>query len=908
MTGIRRACLATMALAAPAAPAVATDGNLYPFGSSVSAAGAQFSASQAGETWTIAAPALAAASVGSKWEMNWGCPVGGSEIAVVRWSALRTAAPSSLEQHVSSFGAVFWAEADQGMPQSPAGGAPYAVGLPPGVCNVHLKLAQTEQRAQHARAYFIDHPGILVRDLTAPTATIRAVTGGWLRGGVNQVRVDWSAADNFGADGMGLHGLSIAGLAKWVAAPGQGDFAGDLDLAGVPDGVQNVHLDVLGDGTPMGSADAYIAVDRTPPTAAGLGLTYGGAPGRANFAWTPLDATSGVASSQVLVARAGDGAETGDWVPVLTRSGDAVQSAQADVSGVADGVHAWRVVVADGAGNAGVVPGPGKVVVDTIAPEVDLAPFTTAYVSALPVDLVARDNLQGTLGLGYTEIDLDTAANGRPDGAWLRLATEARAPGRQVFTLPLPGLPDGTHRVRVRVRNGGALGGTLFTERTGQIKVDLTSPDISAASFATTGPDGLRVTFTANDKLSGVATATVQWDRGGSWETLESTPVAAGARSLAVDTRGVPSGPRRFRLLVRDAAGNAAVVTGPENLSVDHAAPVVSELGLQNGADGWRLSWTQADPVGGFGACATSIQVDGPGTGGVWREIATAAARGGPQSLLLPLDGLAPGAYRVRVVACDAAGGSASAEIGGLLIAIDKAAAGEARAAGGARAADPFARFRRARLELRVDAARTERFRGRPTLVRRLTYGQPVTASGRLRTIDGKPIRGAEIQVRGYRGRVLGRVLTRRDGRFTLTAKPEASGPLLIGVPAGQEILPAARPVDVRVIVRPTVTLAVSSRRAAALGAPVIFTGRLEPAPALLGGSTHKTVVLEWRDPIRGVWRPVLNARARRDGRFRLAWRFGVRDLTIPMRVRVPVERGWPLQPALTAPIAIRVR
>jgi hypothetical protein len=911
----RRLWLGTLAAAllAPAAPAMGVDGNLYPFGSSIWAAGAQFTATQSGETWTIAAPELADAWPGSKWEMNWGCPVGGSEIAAVRWSALRTAAPSSLEQHVSVHGQVLWAAPDAAIPQSPAGGLPFEILLPPGVCNVHLKLAQTEQRHQHARAYFIDHPRIVVRDVSPPTAVIRAVTGGWIRAGVNRVRVDWSASDNFGADGMTVQGISVAGIGKWAAIPGQGDFAAELDLDNVPDGVQNVHLDVLGDGTPMGSADAWIYVDRTAPGTTGLGLAYSGRPGHASFAWTPLDGTSGVASSEIQLARATDGAEAGEWVPVVTRTGDAAQYApDVPVTGAGDGVHAWRVVTVDGAGNAGVTTGLGKVLVDTTPPAVDLAPLPTAYVSSLPIDLVAHDNLEGAVGLGATEVEVNTAADGGAGGAWRALAAEPRSPGRQTFSLPIGGLADGPHAVRVRVRNGGPFGATLVTERAGQVNVDLTSPEVSAAAFTASGPSSLAVAFTANDRLSGVASATVQWDRGGGWETLLSTPSADGARTLSVDTRSVPDGSRRFRLLVADAAGNVTAVTGPAGLSVDHAAPSVTGIGLQHGPQGWLLSWSQYDPIGGFGACPTSVQVSGPGTEGAWRELAALQAAEGPQSVLLPVDGLAPGAYRVRVVACDAAGGTAAAETGGLLISAPPSAAGSSDAPAGTGAGrtapDPFARLRNARLEVGVDGARSERVRGRLTLVKGLRFGERLRVRGRLTAANGAAIRRTQIQVRGLRGRVLGRVLTGRDGRFVLTVRPEASGPLQIGAPAGSELLPARRPVGVRVTVRPIVTLAASRRQAFALGAPVIFTGRVQPAPALLGGSTRKGVVLEWRDPLRRAWRPVLNARVRRDGRFRLAWRFGVRDLTIPMRVRVPVERGWPLQPAITKAIPIIVR
>ena len=77
--------------------AQATDGALYGYGSSVWAARPGISASvQAGPVWLVQAPALNPAAAGNLWEMNWGCPVPGSEIAAVQFGALRTQAPSSL--------------------------------------------------------------------------------------------------------------------------------------------------------------------------------------------------------------------------------------------------------------------------------------------------------------------------------------------------------------------------------------------------------------------------------------------------------------------------------------------------------------------------------------------------------------------------------------------------------------------------------------------------------------------------------------------------------------------------------------------------------------------------------------------------------------------------------------------
>ena len=890
---------ALLGLALPAA-ASATDGNLYPYGGAIWAVGPQFAAGQSGETYTIGSPALPLALAGSKWEMNWGCPVPGSEIADVGWGALRyQAVNSSMQLEVSSLGTILWAEPDSGIPPVPDNTRYYLVGLPPGICNVHLRLRQVEERAQDARTYAIDHPGILVRDLTAPTALVRGVTGDWINGSANSVRIDWSASDNFGSDGIGLHHLSVAGIEKWAAPVGQGDFAAIVDLNGVPDGWQPVHLQVDGDGTGAGAADAAIAVDRTPPSIGGLGVDYSGAAGRATFGWVPDDNFSGVASSEVLLNQAADGTASGGWTTVLARVGAGGQRAvDVDARAVGDGLHAWAVRATDVAGNVRQSPGAGSVVVDSTPPALELAPVPSAWTARLTVGWTASDNLQGVLGLGPAEIEANAVTDGGQSGAWIPLHAAVHPAGRAEQAVALRSLADGVHAVRVRVRNGAPFG-SLASERVAIVRVDSTSPSVSAVTFTATGADKLAVAFTAQDPRAGVAAATVQWRHGDAWETLLTAPVGEGAQRLVADTSGVPDGAQRFRLLVTDAAGNASEVAG--GLGVDHSGPSVSGMRLEGPP--WRLFWTQVDPVGGFGKCPTAIQVSGPGTRLQWREIDSVPAKSGAQSVALDVDGLAAGAYRVRVVACDASGSRASAETGGLMI-----GSGAAKPGAGSTARDPLAVLKTAKLTIRVDHGHLERFKGRPYQVRRIRYGDVVEIRGRLRTSSGAPIARSEVQVRGYRGRVLGRADTARDGTFRITVRPEANGPLTVGVPAGRKLLPTRTGTGIRVLVRPRIHLTVSSRQAVAFGAPIVFRGLVRPAPALLGGYARKGVVLEWRDPLRHVWRPVVNGRVARDGRFTFTWRFGVKNLTVPMRVRVPIERGWPLGPGLTAAIPIKVR
>jgi hypothetical protein len=78
------------------------------------------------------------------------------------------------------------------------------------------------------------------------------------------------------------------------------------------------------------------------------------------------------------------------------------------------------------------------------------------------------------------------------------------------------------------------------------------------------------------------------------------------------------------------------------------------------------------------------------------------------------------------------------------------------------------------------------------------------------------------------------------------------------------------------------------------------------PGPGALG-IPAKNVVLEWRDPFRGTWRPMINGRVGLDGRARFRWAFNAGGFTVPVRVRLPAEPGWPTLPALSGAITVAV-
>ena len=785
--------LAGAALVMAPGAAGAVDGSLYPMGAGPWAVSPQFSATAlAGGQFRIQAPVLSPAAVGNHWEMNWGCPVAGSEISAVLFGALRTQAASSLALLVTGNRQTLWSEGDVGMPQSPQLGRAYDVQLPGGQCNVHLALAQVEARTQHARGYFIDNPRVMVRDLTPPAVTLRELTAGWINAASGAVRVQWTTGDNFGSDGVGTQRILIGGQARWVAAPGVGNHDVTLALDGIGDAMHTVEVRADGDGTAAGSASGTIHVDRTAPTAHELSSSSPGSPGTVALGWRVADNLSGAGLSVAEVNAAGDGSVSGAWIEAGRATGPGPHSL-AVAPALADGVHAWRIRATDGAGNTATVPGPERVLVDTTAPKLELHAAPTNWVNRAEMDLTATDNLQTVLGLPPIEFDVNSAADGGEGGTWVRALTSPGPPGRRIANVGLAGLTDGRHLMRVVVRNGGPFGGRLLAERRVVVKVDVTAPVIASASFSPTDSGPLSIVWIADDPLAGVAKASVQWRSGASWRTIASEDAGDGAGSMLVDVSGLPGGPQALRLSMADAAGNV-----------------------------------------GLRSATVRLAANGSGT----------------------------------------------------------------------TAADPVARFRDAHLALGVARARAVRTGGRTTLVRRLTSGGVVIVSGRLLDRHGRPIVGAEIQGRGHRGLVVGRVLTGRDGRFQLRARPQAGGLMRVGVPVGRRLLPARPSADIRLEVRPEVSLSASATVATS-GTEVLFTGRLRPAPGDIGLGSHKGVVLEWLDPVRKSWRPVVNARIRRDGTFSIPWRFGIRGLTIPMRVAVPEEVGWPLLPARSRVIRV---
>ena len=785
----------------------ATDGNLYSQGQGGFSTGALATASQVNAaTVQVNAAATASATAGTAWSMNWGCPVPGSEIAAVSWNALRYAAASSADLQLKANGGTVWAEGDAGMPQSPAEGRTYGIGLPGGVCDLKLEIVQTEQRRQHARVWWIGGPGVVVRDVAPPTAAINSVPAAWISGGQQTARVAWQAFDNFGSDGIGSQRVSVNGEVRWAGAPGQGQMATDVPLDGLADGVHRVHLDVDGDGTAGAGGDATVRVDRTPPEIGEMNTTFDNASGRATIAWSAADATSGLATATAEVNAAADGSTGGTWVGsgTATRTSAGQRITRVAGTGMADGVHTWRVSARDDAGNTLQEPAQVPIVVDTQTPKIDMVPIPAAWTSTLPLDVTLHDNLESVLGLGDLDIEVNIAADGTSHGDWVLMSQESHAPGREQMQVPLTGLGDGTHQVRLKLRNGGPFGQTLVAQRLGLVRTDLTPPDLARAAL-TVLPDGrVRMIWSADDVRSGVERVRLQWLDGWTWRTVTERPASDGTGIVTLDPALIPDPEARMRVQVGDVAGNMR--------AMEVAMPEVARP-------------------------ATPNQPAAPGA---------TTPPGSPKHM-----------------------------------------ADEAR---------------EGILTLGLERGSVEMIEGTEYRTTSITYGQAIVVTGRLVAKGGGPLAGFAMVAR-QSGRDVGSAVTGPDGSFRLRAVPRQSGPVDVGVPDGSSVVPIPSGPRVGVHVRATVTLLASSHEATAKGAPIVFRGKVAPAPG-----AAKAVVLEWRDPFRRKWRPVVNARTRADGSFTMSWRFQASGLTVPFRVRAPKEMGWPLGAGMSKNVTVRVR
>ena len=175
---------------------------------------------------------------------------------------------------------------------------------------------------------------------------------------------------------------------------------------------------------------------------------------------------------------------------------------------------------------------------------------------------------------------------------------------------------------------------------------------------------------------------------------------------------------------------------------------------------------------------------------------------------------------------------------------------------------------------------------GRIVPVIRGIYNRLFVLRGHIQRPDGTALSGVGIELRDSAGRYITGARTDAAGGFTVPAHATIGGVWTINQ-VGQAERAGAALLEVTPIVR----VAMKVTRGAKGGRKLIVTGRLIPQ----AGAYNKAIQLQWKDPVTGKWRPAVNGRVAKNGRFRMVYQFRrPGGYKVAFRVAVPTDIGWP--------------
>ncbi len=859
--------------------------------------------SRFGDEFDISVGTGATAAIGPRWWINWDdCARGGSSIAEVRFAMARTAASTSPLHafRVTDTGGTVFATSENF--RDGLAGAIYPTRRPFAIatsgCRAQLRIDQAiaGNTSDPAKRYWVTSPRAIVRDVQPPSVAMGPLPAGWRS--VNALDVAWSAWDNFDQSGVGNHHVFIDGGERFVGAFRQlGDLGASIDLAGIADGQHSVAVVVDGDGTAGGSASGTILLDRTPPNAIL-------APSRLSPGHFRIDTDggdpapgSGLASWNV---------QTGDGAQLASSQTGTGPLADVNLSRFDGSDVIVELTTRDVAGNQG-HGSSAPLRVDVTAPSVAYSNLGADWHTSgpLPVGLDLGDNRAD--GIGALVMSINRAGDGTGSGEEVVIA-DVKNPARGPLAIspPLPsGLTDGIHRLTTVVRDP-AFPTQLASAAQGVVRIDNTSPTLGnptgwVLSRGTNGSKFSLLLPDVDDAASGVAAVRVlaNSDTGGAtppngFRQVGTATPGASALSIPIDLAGMAEGRHATLVEAIDAAGNVTQVSGPA-LVTDGTPPSVTidEIIVGTGL----IRWTQRDS-GGFGACATVVAIQGVGTHSAWRPVFEIPGRdvGAGGTTTLPLKGMAAGAYQARVTVCDSAGNSASVTKGFTIVADSVAATTGPSAGSGASSKNKDPNLEGARLVSVVVQREPGKRRTVPGR-EGFDHGEYVRVSGRLLQLDGRPLADVAIVLRDSGGVWSAGGRTAHDGSFSLSAMLGRGGKWTIsavGSPGLSKLL------TIQVHAKLVSNLASRTLRQ---GEGLVVRGRLVPGPL----AANKLLQLQWRDGRQ--WRPVANVTANASGNFEVRYRFHRGGgYSVPMRLVVPGERGWPFAAIIGAPVAIRVK
>ena len=391
-----------------------------------------------------------------------------------------------------------------------------------------------------------------------------------------------------------------------------------------------------------GSDAVAVTIDRQAPAGGSVSYADGYATGAVTVtADSGSDSVSDVnAASAVLqrdeatLSNGSCGSFSGSWSAVSSPD-----------STVADGhCYAYRLRVADNAGNFATYTSANVVKVDTLSPTVAQDDPGANLRGLVALTASAAD----TGGSGVASVAFQRSAAGA--NSWTAIGSDTTAP--YSFGFDTTSVSDGLYDLRVVAadRAGHQTASTLIAAA----RVDNTAPTASLDDPVSPLRGTVTLGSQATDGGSGVASVTYQ-----------SSPAGAGtwtAIAVSWNTTSVSDGLYDLRVVVADAAGNSTVSASVADVRVDNTAPAASidDPGAYlRGTVG--LSAAASD--GGSGLASVAFQRSAAGANS-WTTISTDTSA--PFVASFDTTAVADGSYDLRVVATDAAGNqTVSASVSG---------------------------------------------------------------------------------------------------------------------------------------------------------------------------------------------------------------------------------------------------
>jgi hypothetical protein len=462
----------------------------------------------------------------------------------------------------------------------------------------------------------MDNPGVNVRGVVALTSS-QSDPGGANASGVASVNYEFSSDDG----------------ASWAPTPAS------WDTAPVTDGLYKLRVVVLdnaGNQT-IDQLAADVRVDNTAPSSSqddpgaylrsGITLT-GSAADPDDPAGRP---GSGV--TQVRFEVSPSGADS--WTTVGTSAG-APYSAALDTTTLADGRYDFRTVATDAAGNEA----PGGTVTSRL---VD---------NTVPTASVGDPgaNLRGTVTLGSTTADPGANASGiasvdyevSSGGGWVSVPD----------TWSTSSMPDGLYDIRVTATDRA--GNSTTSSPIGGRRVDNTPPSTTDNAPADYQSSDVTVSLSASDGGSGVSVTEYSVD-GGGFQAGSSVTIGAPAD-------GSNDGTHTISYFSADVAGN---IESPKTTTVqiDATPPVCPTCGADDYLRGTEtLTANPGGSLSGIKSVTFEYAAEGaPRTSpppGTWTQIAKDTTA--PYSAAWATNGVADGAYDLRLIIESKSGASST--------------------------------------------------------------------------------------------------------------------------------------------------------------------------------------------------------------------------------------------------------